>query len=80
MRAVERHRGDTTRLMNDCLADLDGARTVGEIRDCRRGFSGRFQRIPVDSARIPPRVLEIELKKEARKILRKETRLEKGNY
>jgi predicted nucleotide-binding protein (sugar kinase/HSP70/actin superfamily) len=55
-RAVESQKGDTTRVMNVCLADLDRARTVPEIRAFRRQIPERFRAIPVDAGRRPLKV------------------------
>ena len=55
-RAIERHRGDTTRVMDACLADLGRSRTVAEIRELRKGLGGRFAAIPADAFRRPLKV------------------------
>lgn len=55
-RAVERHRGDTTRVMDACLRDLDTARTVREIRAFRRQLDRRFATIEIDAGRVPLKV------------------------
>ena len=55
-RAIEQRPGDTTRLMDDCLADLDRARTIAEIRACVRTFAPRFREIPIEDGRLPLRV------------------------
>ncbi len=55
-RALERHTGDTTRVMDACLRDLDTARTVREIRAVRRVIAGRFSAVAVDPDRVPLRV------------------------
>ncbi len=56
VRAIEANRGDATRAMEACLADLDRARTVREIRACARTFAPRFAAVPTDSRRVPLRV------------------------
>lgn len=56
VRAIERRRGDATRMLNDCLARLDQARTVRDIRACVRTFKLRFGEVPVDTRRPPLRV------------------------
>lgn len=56
VRAVEQRPGDTTRVLNACLADLEKARTVPEIRACVRTFQPRFREVPTDAGRIPLRV------------------------
>ncbi len=55
-RAVERRRGDATRALDACLAELGGARTCGQIRRFRRGVPERFACIPAESGRIPLKV------------------------
>ncbi len=55
-RAIEQRRGDTTRLMEACLADLERARTVREIRRFSRSVPDRFRQIPTDPDRSPLRV------------------------
>jgi predicted nucleotide-binding protein (sugar kinase/HSP70/actin superfamily) len=55
-RAREAHKGDTTRVMNACLKDLDRSRTVREIRRFRKGISARFREIRVDADRVPLKV------------------------
>jgi predicted nucleotide-binding protein (sugar kinase/HSP70/actin superfamily) len=56
VRAIETHKGDTTRMMSGCLRDLDNARTTREIRKVRRGISARFAGIPTDAGRVPLKV------------------------
>ena len=56
VRAVERCRGDTTRIMEACLTDLDQARTVPQIRACTRAFKARFGAVATDTGREPLRV------------------------
>jgi predicted nucleotide-binding protein (sugar kinase/HSP70/actin superfamily) len=55
-RARERHGGATTRVMESCLAELDGARTVGPILAVTRGLRGRFDAIPLRAGPKPLRV------------------------
>jgi predicted nucleotide-binding protein (sugar kinase/HSP70/actin superfamily) len=55
-RARELHTGDTTRLMNTCLKDLDDARTVPAIRAVSRAVPARFQTVPTDAAASPLRI------------------------
>jgi len=55
-RALERHPGDTTRVMHACLNDLDHARTVREIQLFRKSVKARFDAIAVDRARVPLRI------------------------
>ena len=55
-RALELHTGDTTRVMNESIKDLDAARTVGEIREFKKTIQARFNKIPVDGGRIPLKV------------------------
>ncbi|MDD8025736.1 MAG: hypothetical protein PHI34_04425 [Acidobacteriota bacterium] len=55
-RAVERRPGETTRLLNECLRDLDKARTVPEIRACRESLPARFGAIPVRTDATPLKV------------------------
>ena len=56
VRAVERQPGDATRVLNACLADLEKARTVPEIRACARTFQPRFREVPIDETRPPLRI------------------------
>ena len=56
VRAVERQPGDATRVLNACLADLEKARTVPEIRACARTFPPRFREVPIDETRPPLRI------------------------
>lgn len=55
-RAREHRRGETTRLLNQCLQELDGARTVPEIRRFRRGIERRFRSVAVDPDRVTLKV------------------------
>lgn len=45
-RARERNRGETTRMLNQCLDELGAAGTVPEIRRLMRNFRVRFTKIP----------------------------------
>ena len=56
VRAVERQPGDATCVLNACLADLEKARTVPEIRACARTFKPRFREVPIDETRPPLRI------------------------
>ena len=56
VRAVERQPGDATLVLNACLADLEKARTVPEIRACARTFRPRFRDVPIDETRAPLRI------------------------
>lgn len=56
VRAVELRRGDATRAMDACLAELDRARTVSQIRACASTFKARFSAVPTDPDRVPLRV------------------------
>ena len=56
VRAVECQPGDATRVLNACLADLEKARTVPEIRACARTFKPRFREVPIDVTRPPLRI------------------------
>ncbi len=56
VRAVERHAGDATRMMNECLKDLDNARTVPQIRAFVRTIGRRFGQVPIHAGRKPLRV------------------------
>ena len=56
VRAVECQPGDATRVLNACLADLEKARTVPEIRACARTFQPRFREVPIDETRPPLRI------------------------
>jgi predicted nucleotide-binding protein (sugar kinase/HSP70/actin superfamily) len=55
-RPLERTPGETTRAMNECLADLARSRTAPEIRAVNRAVAPRFARIAVDPSRRPLRV------------------------
>jgi len=55
-RAVEQHAGDTTRVMNACIKDLDQARTVPEIKAFKKTIPARFNQVPVDTDRRPLKV------------------------
>jgi predicted nucleotide-binding protein (sugar kinase/HSP70/actin superfamily) len=55
-RALELNAGDTTRVMNACLKDLDQARTVTEIRAFRKSIPGRFRNVPVAAGRRPLKI------------------------
>ena len=55
-RAVELSPGDTTRVLNECLRDLEKAKTLAEIRAFRRLFPARFAAIPVREGARPLRV------------------------
>ncbi len=55
-RAVELNAGDTTRVMNACLKDLDRARTVPEIKSFRKTIPARFKQVPADAGRQPLKV------------------------
>ena len=48
--------GDTTRVMNACLKDLDQARTVPEIRAFRKAIPERFRHVPVNPDRRPLKI------------------------
>ncbi len=56
VRAVELRRGETTRIMETSLADLDRTRTVPEIRAFISTIKQRFETVAVDPDRIPLRV------------------------
>jgi len=53
---VEQHTGDTTRTMNECLGELEKARTVPEIRALKQTILARFETIQTITDRIPLRV------------------------
>lgn len=55
-RALELRPGDTTRLMNACLKELEDAKTVREIRALRKAIPERFRTIPVEDGREPLKV------------------------
>ncbi|MEI6788046.1 MAG: hypothetical protein WCL49_06160 [bacterium] len=55
-RACELHTGDTTRLMNACLKDLDEARTVPAIRALSRTIPARFHTVPTDPEARPLKI------------------------
>ena len=55
-RAVEQKAGDTTRVMNTCIRDLDQARTVPEIRAFKKSIPVRFSQVPVHADRRPLKV------------------------
>ena len=55
-RAVECRTGDTTRVMDACLRDLDGARTVREIRAVRKAVAGRFAAVEADRGKVPLKI------------------------
>jgi predicted nucleotide-binding protein (sugar kinase/HSP70/actin superfamily) len=55
-RARELRRGDTTRLMNVILAELDRAETVREIRALRQSIANRFGAIAADRQRAVLRI------------------------
>jgi predicted nucleotide-binding protein (sugar kinase/HSP70/actin superfamily) len=55
-RAIETRHGDTTRVMNQALQDLDRARRVPEILAVRKTIADRFARVPVDTGREPLKV------------------------
>jgi predicted nucleotide-binding protein (sugar kinase/HSP70/actin superfamily) len=55
-RARERCVGDTTRLMNACLKDLDNARTVKEIRATARAVPSRFGEVPTRDDALPLKI------------------------
>jgi len=55
-RAVEQNPGDTTRLMNQCLQELDRARTVREVKAFKRTIPARFAGVPIDEGRRPLKV------------------------
>lgn len=55
-RARERHTGDTTRVMDDCLRELRSARTVPEIRAVKETIPSRFAAVPLETGRPSLRV------------------------
>jgi predicted nucleotide-binding protein (sugar kinase/HSP70/actin superfamily) len=55
-RARERHGGETTRVMDTCLDDLDRARTVGSILAVTRSVRGRFESVPLRADARPLRI------------------------
>ncbi|MFW6045099.1 MAG: hypothetical protein ACOCR1_05075 [Planctomycetota bacterium] len=56
VRAREKSRGDTTKILNDCLKDLDSARTLGQIRWVKRHIANRFAAVKTDPEREPLKV------------------------
>ncbi len=56
LRAREQQRGDTTRVMNGCLKDLERATTVLDIRRVRETLRQRFGAIPVRGGTAPLKV------------------------
>ncbi len=56
VRAIECCPGDTTRVLNEALTDLDRARTVPQIRAFARGIKQRFEQVPLQHDRPPLRV------------------------
>lgn len=56
VRAIERQRGDATRIIEACIADLDRARTVDEIRAFAGTIKKRFGSVAVDKSRVPLKV------------------------
>ncbi len=55
-RAREVQRGDTTRVMNGCLDDLERARTLLQIRRVRESIPFRFAAIPVREKTTPLKI------------------------
>jgi len=55
-RAVEANRGDATRMMNACMADLDFARTAKEIKAMKQGIGGRFSTIEREEGKVPLKI------------------------
>lgn len=55
-RAREMNRGDTTRVMNQCLKDLEEARNVREIKTVKRSIPERFAGVELDRECDPLRV------------------------
>lgn len=55
-RAIEQNPGDTTRLMNLCLKELDQTRTLSEIRAFKKTIQRRFDTVVVDPERRPLKV------------------------
>ena len=55
-RALERRTGDTTRVENKCLKDLENAGTVPKIWKLKKKIPARFEKISIDTGRKPPRV------------------------
>jgi predicted nucleotide-binding protein (sugar kinase/HSP70/actin superfamily) len=55
-RALELNPGGTSRLMHDCLRELEEAKTVATILRLHRAIPGRFGGIPVEEGRQPLKV------------------------
>jgi len=55
-RPREAHRGDTTRLMDRCLMELNEQTRWEEVRAFRRELGNRFAAVPVDRGRVPLQV------------------------
>ncbi len=55
-RAREKNRGETTRVMKECLSDLENARTVSDIRRVKKSIPERFAAVDTDPEREPLKV------------------------
>ncbi len=55
-RARELHRGDTTRVLNECLGDLERADSLLDIRRVKESIPVRFKKIAVKKDAIPLKI------------------------
>jgi predicted nucleotide-binding protein (sugar kinase/HSP70/actin superfamily) len=55
-RAREINRGDTTRLMKQCLKELHASKTIRETGRLKKSVASLFKKIPVDRRKVPLKV------------------------